>query len=264
MRAVLLAAGYGTRLEHDLRNDSSGQYIHLEGIPKPLLPVGGFALITHWIRAFDQVPKITSVVVVINDLHKRLYEAWAEGQARHVKIVSDGSRNNEERSGAVACMKIGSAGNLEDTLFVAGDTLLPKDFSLKTLVDKFEALCVHEKEACLVLSAPVSEENVSKHGIIEVGERNRVTQFLEKPRPQDTTSRLQCPCVYLMASGSLQYLENFLEENCNAPLSCRDATGMFIGTLVHQAPVFAHHITHRYDVGGLKSYLQCCQEFHTE
>lgn len=42
------------------------------------------------------------------------------------------------------------------------DTLLPNDFSLKTLVSKFDALHNHEKEACLVLSAPVSEENVSK------------------------------------------------------------------------------------------------------
>lgn len=58
------------RLERDLRNDKSGQYSHLVGTPKPLLPVGGIPLITHWIRAFDQVPKITSVVVVVNDLHK--------------------------------------------------------------------------------------------------------------------------------------------------------------------------------------------------
>ncbi|XP_045109814.1 uncharacterized protein LOC123503821 isoform X2 [Portunus trituberculatus] len=215
MRAVLLAAGYGTRLKRDLQNDTSGQFSHLVGTPKPLLPIGGLPLISHWIKAFDQVPEITSVVVVTNDLHKPL------------------------------------------------DTLLPNDFSLKTLVSKFEALYDLEKEACLVLSAPVSEENVSKHGIIKVEESNRVSQFMEKPQPQDTTSRLQCPCVYLMSSESLHHLQNFLEENRNAPLSCRDATGMFIGSLIHQAPVFAHHVTHRYDVGGLQSYLQCCQDFQT-
>uniref|UniRef100_A0A0P4W351 Nucleotidyl transferase domain-containing protein n=1 Tax=Scylla olivacea TaxID=85551 RepID=A0A0P4W351_SCYOL len=261
MRAVLLAAGYGTRLECDLQNDASGLFSHLVGTPKPLLPIGGMPLVTHWIKAFDQVPEITSVVVVTNDLHKPLYQTWADGLARHMRIVSDGSTSNEERSGAVACMEIGAAGSQEDILFVAGDTLLPSDFSLKTLVSKFKALHDHEKEACLVLSAPVSEKNVSKHGIIEVEERNRVTQFLEKPQPQDTTSRLQCPCVYLMSSESLHHLQNFLEENRNAPLSCRDATGMFIGSLIHRAPVFAHHVTHRYDVGGLQSYLQCCQDF---
>ncbi|MPC65058.1 hypothetical protein E2C01_059182 [Portunus trituberculatus] len=103
MRAVLLAAGYGTsnqpvgnsflllcippyttdsvgpthptdcsRLKRDLQNDTSGQFSHLVGTPKPLLPIGGLPLISHWIKAFDQVPEITSVVVVTNDLHKPL------------------------------------------------------------------------------------------------------------------------------------------------------------------------------------------------
>ncbi|XP_050724703.1 uncharacterized protein LOC127002685 isoform X3 [Eriocheir sinensis] len=261
MRAVFLAAGYGTRLDRDLQDDESGQYSHLVGTPKPLLPVGGLPLVTHWIRAFDQVPKITSVVVVVNDLHKPRYEAWAEGLTRKVGIVSDGSRSNEERSGAVACMMIGCEGEQDDTLFVAGDTLLPKDFSLNTLVDKFESLRAHDEKACVVLSAPVAEENVSKHGIIEVGEGDRVINFLEKPDPQDTTSRLQCPCVYLMSSGSLQHLKDFLEETRTKPLSCRDAPGLFVGVLIQRAPVFAHHVTHRYDVGGLLSYLECCRDF---
>ncbi|XP_050724705.1 uncharacterized protein LOC127002685 isoform X4 [Eriocheir sinensis] len=213
MRAVFLAAGYGTRLDRDLQDDESGQYSHLVGTPKPLLPVGGLPLVTHWIRAFDQVPKITSVVVVVNDLHK------------------------------------------------PRDTLLPKDFSLNTLVDKFESLRAHDEKACVVLSAPVAEENVSKHGIIEVGEGDRVINFLEKPDPQDTTSRLQCPCVYLMSSGSLQHLKDFLEETRTKPLSCRDAPGLFVGVLIQRAPVFAHHVTHRYDVGGLLSYLECCRDF---
>ncbi len=40
MRALVLAAGYGTRLEKDLRSDSSGRFSHLLGLPKPLLPIG--------------------------------------------------------------------------------------------------------------------------------------------------------------------------------------------------------------------------------
>lgn len=48
------------------------------------------------------------------------YEAWAERLTRKVRIVSDGSRSNEERSGAVACMMIGCEGKQDDTLFVAG------------------------------------------------------------------------------------------------------------------------------------------------
>lgn len=40
MKAIILAAGYGTRLARDIENDSSQQYKQLLGVPKPLLPIG--------------------------------------------------------------------------------------------------------------------------------------------------------------------------------------------------------------------------------
>lgn len=40
MKALVLAAGYGTRLEKDIRSDTSGRFAHLLGLPKPLLPIG--------------------------------------------------------------------------------------------------------------------------------------------------------------------------------------------------------------------------------
>lgn len=52
--------------------------------------------------------------------------------------------------------------NISFLCYYFRDTLLPKDFSLSTMVDKFESFRRHEEEACLVLGAPVSEENVSK------------------------------------------------------------------------------------------------------
>ncbi|XP_071522464.1 glucose-1-phosphate adenylyltransferase-like isoform X1 [Panulirus ornatus] len=261
MRAVILAAGYGTRLEQDLRSDTSGQYTHLIGIPKPLLPIGQSPLITHWVRDFEQTPEITSVIIVVNDFHKKRYENWAETLQRKVVIVSDGSMNNDERTGAVACMMVGVQQCKEDTIFVAGDTLFQKDFSLNSVILKFQALCKQEKEACLILSAPVLEENVSKHGIIEVAESGRVTRFLEKPLPVVTSSRLQCPCFYIISSESLHYLQIFLEQTKDKPLSSRDATGTFIAELINQVPVYAHHTEGRYDVGSLQSYEQCHHDF---
>lgn len=261
MRAVILAAGYGTRLERDLRNDESGQYTHLIGVPKPLLPIGEMPLISHWIQVFEKVPEVTTIVVVVNDLHKDLYTQWAETLQKDVVIISDGSKCNEQRQGAVACMEIGINQTLEDTLFIAGDTLLKEDFNLESMINKFHCLQKQQTEACLILSAPVSEENVSKHGIIEVAENGLVTGFIEKPLPTETTSRLQCPCVYLISGTSLRHLKEFLAQKKDQPLSSRDATGMFIAELVHRAPVYAYPVEGRYDVGGLQSYIQCQQDF---
>ncbi|KAG7282321.1 hypothetical protein CRUP_002709 [Coryphaenoides rupestris] len=52
MKAVILAAGYGTRLQRDVDSDGTGRFQHLSGVAKPLLPVGGQrALISHWVSA---------------------------------------------------------------------------------------------------------------------------------------------------------------------------------------------------------------------
>jgi NDP-sugar pyrophosphorylase family protein len=49
MDAVILAAGYGTRLSRDLEMDQTGNWRHLLGLPKPLLPIGSTPLISHWL-----------------------------------------------------------------------------------------------------------------------------------------------------------------------------------------------------------------------
>ena len=40
MDVLILAAGYGTRLQRDIQNDITGKYSHLKGLPKALLPIG--------------------------------------------------------------------------------------------------------------------------------------------------------------------------------------------------------------------------------
>ena len=63
---ILLGAGFGTRLERDLKADTSGEYIQLIGVPKPLLPIGKYTLATHWMRAIAEVPEIDKVYVVVS------------------------------------------------------------------------------------------------------------------------------------------------------------------------------------------------------
>ncbi|CAO3631606.1 unnamed protein product [Cunninghamella echinulata] len=47
VKVLILGAGYGTRLQRNLKQ--SADYRHLLGIPKALLPLGDQnALITHW------------------------------------------------------------------------------------------------------------------------------------------------------------------------------------------------------------------------
>jgi hypothetical protein len=45
----------------------------------------------------------------------------------------------------------------------------------------------------------LDDKGTSKHGIIEMAADRRATAFLEKPGPAGTTSRLACPCTYLLS-----------------------------------------------------------------
>jgi len=67
MKVVVLAAGYGTRLEKDLMNHLDS-YSQLLGLPKALLPVGGIPLLSHWIHVFKQQEAIDYIYVGVSCL----------------------------------------------------------------------------------------------------------------------------------------------------------------------------------------------------
>lgn len=68
MKALILAGGYGTRLERDLRSDSGKDYRHLIDVPKPLLPIGNKPLASRWMECLEDVSpdnRIQEVFVVV-------------------------------------------------------------------------------------------------------------------------------------------------------------------------------------------------------
>lgn len=60
---IVLAAGYGTRLERDLSENAD--HSQLRGIPKALLPINGKPLLSHWVEILQQVAKIDHVFIVV-------------------------------------------------------------------------------------------------------------------------------------------------------------------------------------------------------
>eukprot|EP00128_Syssomonas_multiformis_P001329 Colp12_sorted_trinity150504_noHs@7541 len=254
MKAVVLAAGYGTRLERDLKESKSAEFANLVGVPKPLLPVGSKPLITRWVEQLDD---FDAVYVVTNARHYELYTEWAKAYPT-VKIVSDGTTSNDNRIGAVADLQLAVDHFKidDDLLIIGGDTLFLDDFSLKNVVERFRA-----NQGSLVLCYLCSDEDSKKVGILELDESKRVTAFLEKPGPEATQSRFASPCFYIVAKDHLKRISSFLHAKASAPLTERDAPGNFIKYLQANAPVYAIQISGRFDVGGLASYKVCHDYF---
>ena len=119
MKVLILAAGYGTRLERDIAQ--SAEYKELQGVPKPLLPVAGQPVVSHWLRTLSSCPETShGVYVVVNEANRPRFERWAQAHDS-VQLVSDGTCTNEKRLGAVACIHLAvSHFNIRDHLMVIG------------------------------------------------------------------------------------------------------------------------------------------------
>eukprot|EP00961_Rhodomonas_salina_P158918 2139786-Rhodomonas_salina.2 len=105
--AIVLAAGYGSRLEAGLAEDP--EFAHLTGIPKALLPCGGVALLDHWLHKFRVVCRglVGPVLLVTNETFKPVFDEWAlKRKLPTSNIISDGSWTNDTRLGAVRDLEL--------------------------------------------------------------------------------------------------------------------------------------------------------------
>jgi NDP-sugar pyrophosphorylase family protein len=154
---------YGTRLENDIK--SSAEYKHLLGTPKPLIPVAGKPLVSHWIdqlqgmrsrprrlrsvawlRPRTRVAEVKDykgsqdLYLVVNELHHARYVEWAKQVGVPAdNIVNDGTTSNDNRIGAIADIKlvIEKAKIDDDLMILGGDTLFFEDFSLDAVAKTF-------------------------------------------------------------------------------------------------------------------------------
>jgi len=252
--AVILAAGYGTRLERDITEDKSGKFTHLKGLPKPLIPVGGKPLIEYWITHFNNSKQhISNIYIVTNTCYYSMFKEWATSIGFPIQnLLNDGSTSNDKRLGAVADVGfvIQKKKLKNHLLVIAGDTLFLSDFKLDNFINTF--LNHYSNENLISHYLLKEHKEVSKRGIIELNATNQVINFLEKPSPSQTTSNSAVPPLYLYSSSTLSLFSEFLEHATT--LSEKDAPGLFVAWLYSRRKVFATRVEGRFDIGGLDDY----------
>jgi len=269
---LILAAGYGTRLEKDIKN-ASPKFDHLLGLPKGLLPIHDKPILSHWIETLELAPvDINKVIIISNDKFYEQYNTWLENNHKNsrleIVVVNDGSDCNENRLGCCKSIKFGldQVGQLEGAcensenrvnndsrcLVIASDILFARPYDIAPFFTENRP----KTSQVYVYNCPT--ELVHKHGILEISNEKKVTKFLEKPDPSETDSRSACPCFYLFAGDALQALSDFLKQP-NVP----DSSGHFLRYLVEKTEVaiFATEIAKRYDIGNLESYSACNSSF---
>ena len=228
MKALILAAGYATRLRP-----------LTDTIPKQLLPVGGRPMV-DWI--LDRIAETSAdeVHLVTNARFAPDFERWAEG--KEVRVHDDGTASNEDRLGAIG--DIAFVGLDDDLLAIAGDNLF--GYSLAD----YESYWRAKGGSCVAVHDVGDLELAKKYGIVDVDDDDRITNFVEKPERPPTT--LCATATYLYRRDHAALVSTYLEEG-NPP----DQPGNFVAWLHKREPVYAYRFQGEwYDIGDQAQLLE--------
>ncbi len=255
MKALILAAGYATRLYPLTRN-----------FPKPLLEVGGKTLLDHLVDQIREIPDIEHAILVSNHRFVGHFDRWAAertesardgGQAHRglrFEILDDGTTSNEDRLGAVGDIQyVLSHRDIDDDVLVCcPDNIF--QFPLKRFVQAFRAnpvshICVREIQ---------DAKDRKRRGIVLLSDDNRVLDFEEKP--ENPKSVWAVPPIYLYPRASLPRIAEYLEQGGTS-----DAPGHLVEWLYKVEPVYAYKIEGSVlDVGNHESLAEARKLFESQ
>jgi glucose-1-phosphate thymidylyltransferase len=235
MKAIILAAGYATRL-----------YPLTLNTPKALLPIHGKPIIDYIVEQINTIPDIDEIYVVSNNKFAECFYKWRETSQSFDKItvVDDGTYTENERLGAIGDIKycIDKENINDDCIIIAGDTLFTfslYDYYSFFINTRYDCICYKE----------TNDERILKQGAVAVSAENgRVIKLIEKPAY--VFSNKAVFAIYIYKKETMSLFQKYLSEGNN-----HDAPGYFAEWLCDKQNVFAYMIDGDcYDIGTREMY----------
>ncbi len=240
MKAIILAAGYATRLYPLTLNRS-----------KALLPIGGKPIIDHIVAQMEQIKELNEIFVVTNDKFFEQFEEWAKTTKSRIpiKVLNDGTTDDSNKRGAIGdIFFVIEKEKIEDELMIiAGDNFFT--YSLREYVDFYRK----KDRDCVCVKLWEDESMLSQFGIAILDENGMVLDIEEKPaRPK---SNAVVFATYLYKKETVPLFAQYLAEG-NKP----DAPGNFPAWLHKRKEVYAYAFDGEcYDIGTPESYREVCE-----
>ncbi len=231
MKALILAAGYATRLRP-----------LTDSIPKMLLPLAGRPLLDYLLERLREV-ELDEIQLVTNARFARVFRDWAP---EDVTVLDDGTTSNDDRLGAIGDIAFALERGLtgDDLLIVAGDNLI--GYSLAGLVEFWRA----KGGSALAVREVADRKLMTQYGVAELDEDDRVIGLEEKPA--EPKSNLAATASYVYRAEHIALLPRYLEEG-NPP----DAPGNFTAWLHTREPVYGYRVSGEWhDIGDLGQLLE--------
>ncbi|MCL1805572.1 MAG: nucleotidyltransferase family protein [Clostridiales bacterium] len=240
MRALILAAGYATRL-----------YPLNQRLPKALLPLGRETVMGHIISLVNEVPDCEEIIVVSNHKFIDHFRRWKEGYEGYIPVtlLDDGTDDVTESLGAIGDIHytINKMQLDEELLIIAGDSYF--DFSLSLFVETCresgqDGVCVKKIDDPALLS---------HLGIVLLDENRNIVNIEEKPaKPK---SDLAMYAIYYYTRETIRLFAQYRKEKNNM-----DAPGNFVVWLYTRKPMTTFTIEGQcHDVGTVEAYTKLCE-----
>ena len=186
MKAIVLAAGEGTRL-HPITATR----------PKHLIQVGGKPILEHCLDAL-KISGITEVIVVTHYMSGAIRQYFGDGEKIGLKISYVEQPKIRGTANAVSVVEphVDS-----DFILIYGDLL----FSHEALVDAVHLYKV-EKPAAVMVVVPV--EDPKHYGVVELENDKIIKRIIEKPKVDDTPSKLANAGLYIFSEEIFRKIEH--------------------------------------------------------
>jgi glucose-1-phosphate thymidylyltransferase len=235
MKAIILAAGYATRM-----------YPLTENTPKPLLPFRGKVVIDFIIAQINRLAGVDEILVVSNAKFYTHFCEWAKNAPTDLplKILNNGTTNNENRRGAVGDVFFAiNEKNIDDEILViAGDNFFTYDLR--------EQYNVFRKTNCDTLCGKefFDEEKIKAFAVALLDADGKVLDLEEKP--QQPKSNLAIYATYFFRKETVPLFKKYLSEG-NSP----DHIGAFPQWLLKNFDLYAYKMDGEcYDIGTIEMY----------
>lgn len=246
MRALILSAGYATRLYPLTLNK-----------PKPLLKIGDLAIIDYIVEKFERLNMIQEIIVVTNKRFYSQFKEWARDKKSNikdktVKIISDGTTSEENKLGAIGDIDfvIRKQGLKEDLLVIAGDNLFEQGLS------DFLRFAAIKSPASTIGLHRIKDMALAKHyGCVEIDRHSKLRRFEEKS--SKPLSGLTAMCLYYLSRKHLKLMDEYASAGNNL-----DAPGYFIKYLAEKDEVYGFEFKGNwYDIGSIASHKEAVKNF---
>jgi glucose-1-phosphate thymidylyltransferase len=243
MKALILAAGYATRL-----------YPLTKEYPKPLLKVGKKPIIEHIIEKLKEADEINEIITITNSKFMPRFRSWQRKfkTAKPLGLIDDLTCSIKDKRGAIGdmCFAVDKGKIREDLLVIGADNLF--DGSLK----EFISFCLAKKKPVIGVYDIGDKDKARKYGVVKLDKKNKLVDFQEKPKIP--CSSLIAMCLYYFPKEQLGLISKYLEHK----VKNHDATGFYIQWLMSEVAVYGFVFSGRwYDIGSHEFYSEAQKAF---